>query len=49
MLGIILLVAAFVLFVLAAIPIPSRIGLGWAGMACVAAYWLFVGHTGLLH
>lgn len=49
MLGIILLVAAFVLFVLAAVNIPSRVALGWAGLACVAAYWLFVGHTGLLH
>ena len=49
MIGIILLVAAFVLFVLAAINVPSRVGLGWAGMVCVAGYWIFVGHTGLLH
>lgn len=45
MLGLILLVAAFVLFVLAAINLPSpRVALGWAGMACLAAYWLFVAH-----
>lgn len=38
----VLLVFAFVLFVLAALNVPSsRISLGWAGMACVAAYWLF--------
>lgn len=41
-LGLILLIAAFVLFVLAAINVPSsKISLGWAGMACLAAYWLF--------
>jgi hypothetical protein len=40
----VLLVAAFVLFVLAALNIPStRFNLGWAGMACVAAYWVFAG------
>jgi hypothetical protein len=39
----ILLVAAFVLFVLAALGVPSsRVNLGWAGMACLCAYWLFV-------
>lgn len=38
----VLLVFAFVLFVLAALNVPStRVSLGWAGMACVAAYWLF--------
>jgi len=38
----VLLVFAFVLFVLAALNVPSsRVNLGWAGMACVAAYWLF--------
>jgi hypothetical protein len=38
----ILLVAAFILFVLAALGVPSnRVNLGWAGMACIAAYWLF--------
>lgn len=38
----VLLVFAFVLFVLAALNIPSsRVNLGWAGMACLAAYWLF--------
>ena len=30
----VLLVAAFVLFILAACNCPSRIGLGWAGLAC---------------
>jgi len=45
MIGLILLVAAFVLFVLAALNVPSpRVSLGWAGLACVAAYWIFVGH-----
>lgn len=40
----VLLVAAFVLFVLAALNVPStRVNLGWAGMACVAAYWVFSG------
>jgi hypothetical protein len=33
MLGTILLVVALILFILAAIPIPSRINLGWAGLA----------------
>lgn len=40
----VLLVLALVLFVLAALNISKdnpRINLGWAGMACVAAYWLF--------
>jgi hypothetical protein len=46
MVGLILLVAAFVLFVLAALNVPSaKISLGWAGLACVAAYWLFVSHS----
>jgi NhaP-type Na+/H+ or K+/H+ antiporter len=37
----ILLVFAFVLFILAALNIPSsRVNLGWAGMACLTAYWL---------
>lgn len=41
-LGLILLVAAFILFLLAALNVPSaRVSLGWAGMACIAAYWLF--------
>jgi hypothetical protein len=41
----ILLVFAFVLFVLAALNVPSsRVNLGWAGMACVAAYWLFANY-----
>ncbi len=39
----VLLVFAFVLFVLAALNVPStRVSLGWAGLACVAAYWIFV-------
>lgn len=39
-----LLVLALVLFVLAALNVSKenpKINLGWAGMACVAAYWLF--------
>lgn len=32
----ILLVIAIVLAVVAAIPIPSRVGLGWLAVACVA-------------
>lgn len=41
----ILLVAAFVLFILAAINVPSpKVNLGWAGMACIAAAWLFFHH-----
>ncbi len=35
-----LLIAALILFILAALPVPSRISLGWAGMACLALYWL---------
>ncbi len=38
----VLLVAAFILFILAALSVPSsRVNLGWAGMACLAAYWIF--------
>ncbi len=33
----VLLIFAFVLFVLAALNVPSRIGLGWAGLACWVA------------
>lgn len=34
--SLILLVAAFILFVLAAINVPSsRVSLGWAGLACL--------------
>jgi hypothetical protein len=40
-LHLILLVAAFVLFVLAAAGIPSRVGLGWAGLACWVATQIF--------
>lgn len=41
----ILLIAAEILFVLAALNVPStRVSLGWAGMACLAAIWLFFGH-----
>jgi hypothetical protein len=46
MIGLILLVSAFVLFVLAALNVPStRVSLGWAGLACIAAYYLFVAHA----
>lgn len=39
----ILLVAAFVLFVLAALNVPStRVNLGWAGAACLTLAWLIV-------
>jgi hypothetical protein len=42
-LAIFLLVLALVLFVLAALNVPAtRISLGWAGMARLCAYWLFV-------
>jgi len=41
MLALIFLVAALVLFVLAAIPIAStRVSLGWLGAACVVAAFL---------
>jgi hypothetical protein len=37
-----ILVLALVLFVLAAARIqPKRVHLGWAGMACLAGYWVF--------
>jgi hypothetical protein len=37
-----LLIAAFILFILAALNVSSpRISLGWAGMACLAAWFLF--------
>ena len=44
MLILILVVAAFVLFLLAAASIPSRIGLGWLAAACLTLvllikYW----------
>jgi hypothetical protein len=42
--SLILIVGALVLFILAALNVPSsRVNLGWAGMACLTAYWL-VGH-----
>jgi hypothetical protein len=42
----ILLIAAQILFVLAALNVPStRVSLGWAGMACLVAIWLFFGHS----
>lgn len=41
MLILILYVAAFVLFVLAALNVPSpRFSLGWSGMACAMLAWL---------
>jgi len=41
MVALILLVAALILFILAALGVPSsRVNLGWAGMACLTAYWL---------
>jgi hypothetical protein len=40
MLALIFLVAALVLFVLAAIPVATRISLGWLGAACVVAAFL---------
>lgn len=41
----ILIVAALILFILAAVNVPSsRVNLGWAGMACLATYWL-IGHV----
>jgi hypothetical protein len=33
MVGTILLIIALILFILAAIPVPSRFNLGWAGLA----------------
>ncbi len=40
--GLILLAAAFLLFVLAALQVAvPRLALGWLGMACLTAYWLF--------
>ena len=42
-LGLILLIAALILFIIAAIGVTSRINLGWAGMACLAAAALFGG------
>jgi hypothetical protein len=36
-------VLALVLFILAAINVPSpRVSLGWAGMAALAVYWIFL-------
>lgn len=41
----ILLVAALILFILAAVNVPSsKVNLGWAGLACLTAYWL-IGHA----
>lgn len=42
MIGLILLIAAFVLFVLAALNVPSpKVSLGWAGLACWVAAEIF--------
>jgi hypothetical protein len=43
MIVLILLIAAFVLFVVAAFPVPSRVNLVAAGLACWVAS-LIVGH-----
>lgn len=45
MLVLVLLVAAFILFVLAALPVASRINLGWAGMACLTLAYLLTHWT----
>jgi hypothetical protein len=37
MLSLALLIAAILLFALAAIGVPSRVGLGWLGLVCFAA------------
>ena len=42
-LGLLLLVAALILFVVAAVGVPSRINLVAAGLACVVAAALFGG------
>jgi len=47
MIVLVLLIAAFILFVLSAIPIASRINLMGAGLACWVLAEL-VGHAGLL-
>lgn len=44
MLSLILCVFALVLFVLAAWPVPSKPSLGWAGMACLTAAYIFANH-----
>lgn len=44
MLTLILCIFAFVLFVLAAWPAPSRPNLGWAGMACLTAAYILANH-----
>jgi len=41
--GLILLIAALILFIVASIGASSRFNLGWAGMACLAAAALFGG------
>lgn len=45
MLSTILYVFAFVLFVLAAWPIPAKFNLVAAGLACLTAASLFAGHA----
>lgn len=43
--GLILIVLAIILFVLAAAGVASRIQLGWAGMACLALAALIGSYT----
>lgn len=42
MIHLILMIAAVVLFILAAAGVPGRIGWGWAGLACWAISTLIV-------
>lgn len=44
MISLILLIAAFVLFVLGAVPIPSRVNLMSAGLACWALSAIIARH-----
>jgi hypothetical protein len=46
MLATLFLIAALVLFVLAAFPVPTRVSLGWLGAACLTAALLFL-HLGI--
>lgn len=50
MFPLILLIASFILFVLSALNVPSsKVSLGWAGMACLAAYFIFFHGPAALH
>jgi hypothetical protein len=44
MIALILLIAALVLFLLAAFNVPSRVNLGWLGMACLTVAALLGSH-----